>query len=143
MTSGKRVLDLEEHFRSRLIIQPSGHWRYGTRVNNKGYACVCHAGDREYAHRVSHHLFIGPIPPGYDVDHLCGLTWCVNPMHLEAITHSENIRRAYRECGAKLHDMTNPANYYVRSNGGRMCRPCNERRNRARLSKGKDGNGRQ
>ncbi|QES45192.1 hypothetical protein DEJ49_33160 [Streptomyces venezuelae] len=143
VTSGKRVTDLEEHFRARLIIQPSGHWRYGTRVNNKGYARICYGADREYAHRVSHRLFVGPIPDGYDVDHLCCLPWCVNPLHLEAVPHSVNIRRAYRVCGAKLHDLTNPANYYVRKNGGRMCKPCNDLRNRARFKRNESRNDRQ
>lgn len=49
------------------------------------------------AHRVSHMVFIGEIPEKYDVDHVnargCRSTLCVNPAHLEAVTHRENIRR--------------------------------------------------
>ena len=45
------------------------------------------------AHRWSYQLFKGEIPDGYVVDHLCGTYQCVNPNHLEAVTHSENIKR--------------------------------------------------
>lgn len=33
------------------------------------------------------------VPDGYELDHLCRKTWCVNPFHLEPVTHKENIRR--------------------------------------------------
>lgn len=44
-------------------------------------------------HRWVHLRFIGPIPEGYDVDHLCSVRNCVNPDHLEAVTRTENIQR--------------------------------------------------
>ncbi len=46
-----------------------------------------------FAHRVAHSLAIGPIPKGMEIDHLCRVTLCVNPSHLEAVTHRENVRR--------------------------------------------------
>lgn len=46
------------------------------------------------AHRYSHELLIGPIPPGAVVDHLCCNKGCVNPAHLEAVAQRENTRRA-------------------------------------------------
>lgn len=47
------------------------------------------------AHRYAFELHRGPIPEGLELDHLCRSTLCVNPAHLEPITHRENIRRGY------------------------------------------------
>ena len=54
-----------------------------------------HAGERKLvrAHRFSYEAFVGPIPEGLSLDHLCRNTLCVNPSHLEPVTHAENMRR--------------------------------------------------
>ena len=49
----------------------------------------------EYVHRVMYHYAVGPIPPDLQVDHVCGVRHCVNPDHLEAVTRSENMKRAW------------------------------------------------
>lgn len=49
----------------------------------------------EYAHRISHELFKGPIPVGLQIDHICRVRRCVNPSHLEAVSQAENIRRGF------------------------------------------------
>ena len=41
-----------------------------------------------YAHRVYWARAHGPVPRGYQVDHLCGNTRCVNPGHLEPVPPS-------------------------------------------------------
>lgn len=136
MARGKPVVEWLSHFDEKLILgHDGGHWSLATSKNNKGYHTICGMGRKAYAHIVAYELFIGPVPEGLEVDHLCRTTWCCNPAHLEAVTHSENIRRAYPVCGAGLHDMTDPANYYQRKNGGRLCKPCNHRRNKARFGK--------
>jgi len=46
------------------------------------------------AHRYAYELLRGPIPDGLTLDHLCRVTRCVNPDHLEPVTLAENVRRA-------------------------------------------------
>lgn len=48
----------------------------------------------ESAHRWTYRWFVGPIPQGHELDHLCRVMRCVNPAHLEAVTHLVNVRRA-------------------------------------------------
>jgi hypothetical protein len=43
--------------------------------------------------RLMYERHVGDVPEGYDIDHLCRITLCCNPDHLEAVTHEENVRR--------------------------------------------------
>lgn len=62
--------------------------------DQKGYGKFSLDAERETrAHRFAYETFVGPIPDGYVVDHLCGNKSCVNPAHLEAVTNTENLRR--------------------------------------------------
>lgn len=58
-----------------------------------GYGKVMRDGRLQYVHRVSYELAGGVIPPGYEIDHLCKNTSCLNPEHLEAVTPQTNRER--------------------------------------------------
>ena len=45
------------------------------------------------AHRVSYEMMLGTIPDGMELDHLCRNRGCVNPHHVEPVTHAENVLR--------------------------------------------------
>lgn len=49
-----------------------------------------------FAHRQLWELLNGPVRAGYELDHLCRNPSCINPTHLEVVTHGENLRRGLR-----------------------------------------------
>lgn len=60
----------------------------------KGYGQFHMNGALRMAHRVAYEALIGPIAVGLDLDHLCRVPRCVNPDHLEPVTHRENVLRS-------------------------------------------------
>lgn len=48
---------------------------------------------RVMAHRFAYETVLGKIPAGFELDHRCEVKLCVNPNHLEVVTHRENCRR--------------------------------------------------
>ena len=130
---------LSERFWQHAVIptpHPGACWGWLGPVNKTtGYAYLSIGGTKVYAHRLSHELFIGPIPDGHVVDHHCRVTFCPNPLHLEAVTNAENIRRglALRTHCPHGHPYEGDNLFY--DNGGRKCRACVNGRNRRRYER--------
>ena len=77
-------------------------WIFGRNISNR-YAVFTLSdktvkGQRVVVSVVAHkwlwEFFNGTVPDGLELDHLCRVTRCVRPTHLEAVTHSENARRS-------------------------------------------------
>lgn len=67
-------------------------WQF-TVVGGNGYGTFHVDGLRVNAHRWSYRAFIGEVPDGLELDHLCRNRACANPLHLEPVTRRENIMR--------------------------------------------------
>lgn len=113
-----------------------GCWPWGGPRNNYGYGKIRNSGGAPgekvfMAHRVAYEVFVGPIPAGLEIDHLCRTRHCVNPSHMEPVTPKENWRRglsptaiaARRQTCPKGHPLSGD-NLYVYPHGGRCCRTC-------------------
>ena len=94
------------------------------------------------AHRWSYEFTVRQIPDGFELDHLCRVKSCVNPMHLEVVTHKENVlrgnsfsaqnaRKTYCKQG---HPFTENSTYKL-LHGGRDCKLCHALRRRNRKTK--------
>lgn len=109
---------------------PEGCWIWTGALDKHGYGEFSENRRRRRAHRVVYELVRGEIPPGLVMDHLCRVKSCVNPEHLDPVTHTENVRRGLisynlrTKCRNGLHDITNPGNIYVNTDGKRSCRIC-------------------
>ena len=83
------------------------------------------------AHRFTWELLRGPIPKGLELDHLCRNHACVNPDHLEVVTHQENCLRGASppaRNALKTHCVHghpfDKANTRFKREGRRQCRTC-------------------
>lgn len=106
-------------------VTESGCWVWMGCCNSKGYG-HCKGGRSILAHRVVYEMLAGEIPDGLVLDHLCRVTSCVNPSHLEPVTEAENSNR---RVGAKTHcpsghkyDSSNT--YFDPCANSRRCRMC-------------------
>lgn len=130
------MADLRERFGAKHVLAENGCWVWTAAQMSRGYGAIRVAGKVLLAHRVSYELYVGPIPEGLTIDHLCRNPSCVNPAHLEAVTQGENVRRGKSPIAANArkthckrgHEFT-PENTYVETHG-RKCRACTLARRR-------------
>jgi hypothetical protein len=98
-----------------------------------GYGVAVYKGKQTTVHRVMYMLVHGAIPDGYEVDHTCNNRACINPDHLQSVSHAENmylatLRRVTCKTGHEWNDKNTYVTQVKRKQGGhrmqRYCRVC-------------------
>jgi hypothetical protein len=127
----------------------SGCWEWLGGKDGKGYGISTNKGRTARAHRHLYGLLFGPVPKHLVLDHLCRNRICVNPTHLEVVTHKQNILRGLGVTAANArkthcihgHPLSGD-NLYIRTRLGkpwRQCRACRPRYWKARNTKIREG----
>jgi len=127
-----RHTDPRERITSRVLVTPSGCWEWSGSRTPQGYGRLSFDGEPTYSHRLAYELFVGPIPQGLQIDHLCRNRACCNPDHLEPVSGAENLHRsAFTVASRNVRKTQCPQghpyddeNTYVTPNGARGCRTC-------------------
>jgi hypothetical protein len=121
-------MDIETVLKN-IRVDAAGCWLWKGKLNRDGYA---RSGNRE-VHRFTYEVYRCGIPEGLEIDHLCHVRHCVNPDHLEPVTHAENVQRgilvrpAISHC-KNGHPYDEENTYWrpsSRKGGRRQCRTCN------------------
>ena len=78
----------------KIAVDDNGCWIWLGATIRSGYGHFHVDGKYVKTHRWTYEHFVGPIPDGMQIDHLCRVVACCNPGHLEPVTPLENIRRS-------------------------------------------------
>lgn len=118
---------------------PNGCWEWTGTIDHKGYGRIKSQGRQMFAHRIS----FSYANPDFDLSlfvlHHCDNPLCVNPGHLFAGTHLDNMRDMVSK-GRKMqqqkthcnygHEFT-PDNTYIKKGKWRVCAECERERKRS------------
>ena len=115
-------------------------WIWTGLLDRYGYGRISIGQNRiRFAHGVVYAKLIGPLADDHELDHLCRIPSCVNPFHLDPVTHRTNVLRgtgfsavnaAKTQC-IRGHEF-NSQNTRTDRDGKRWCRPCHRDGERAR-----------
>ena len=108
-------------------------WVWTGLLSRYGYGQIAVNQRSIHAHTWGYGRFIGPVPDGRELDHLCRNRACVRFDHLEPVTHRENVLRgvapsavhARQTCCSAGHPFTHDNTYRTRV-GHRRCKTCHK-----------------
>lgn len=133
----RKLVDIEYKLLKKILKREDGCWEWLGAVfkkahGNYGQIRMGRKGEDKvrFSHRVSYEHYIGEVPRGLELDHLCRNTLCVNPQHLEPVTHYENMRRGYWVMKDRcVHGhLYSEDNTYINIRGHRECKICRKLR---------------
>lgn len=100
-------------------------WLWFGTVSERGYGKITVQYKDWLAHRYFYAQLKGSLIEGLTIDHLCQNKTCVNPDHLEQVTHQENnIRYTSKIFECKSGHPLEGENLYITPDGRRQCRTC-------------------
>lgn len=118
-------------FLDKLRTCPGPCWEWTGPFNTKGYG---HLRTKQFGyvlgHRLSYASFKGPCDNGLEIHHVCENKCCVNPDHLQKVTHSVNMSETIglgvspqTHCKSGKH-LLSEVGIMLRKNGRRLCVAC-------------------
>ena len=90
----------EDEREAKYVVRTEDCWLWIGARTRAGYGIFTANYVNAYAHRWMYERYIGPIPDGLDLDHLCRVRHCCNPGHLEPVTRKINLNRGAGHGGA-------------------------------------------
>ena len=123
---------------SSSIDEITGCWNWLKMLDRDGYPRMKTGRRKNYdrrhagAHRVSYEHYVGAIPPGMVIDHLCRNRGCINPEHLRVVYPRQNTLEnslavtalnAQKTHCKRGHSLSGD-NLVIVSDGSRQCGQC-------------------
>lgn len=135
MPSGRVPTDRRIRMLSKISINHiTKCWNFCGSITKKGYGRFCDRNVGRLAHTVAWEIFVGPIPSGKQIHHVCENKICVNPEHLIIVTPKEHTHLTLNSLGFVNSKKTHcPYGHQLSGNnlvgwklrhGMRNCRTC-------------------